>query len=206
MTENNETLLPEVFDPATQEGNDLIPVGIYAAQVIETCVAQPKSGDGHHIELTWQITEGEHEGRYVWQRITFLHSNAQAVRIGRKLFKDLCIATGISEQVSDVGVFKFIPCDIRVGIETDKQGTYPDKNKVLGIWPLGQAPRPKATAVAPKKPAPSGTATAATATTAAPKPAAGGANGTTPPWRKQKPTTPTPTPTLAEEMDDKNPY
>ena len=49
-------------------------------------------------------------GRYVWQRITFLHSKTQAVTIGRKQFKDLCVATGISEQVTDVEVFKFIPC------------------------------------------------------------------------------------------------
>jgi hypothetical protein len=200
MTENSETLLPEIFDPATQEGNDLIPVGIYVAQVIEACVAQPLSGDGHYIALTWQITEGEHEGRYVWQNITFLHSSAQATRIGRKQFKDLCVATGISEQVSDVEVFKFTACDIRVGVETDKQGAYPDKNKVSGIWPLGQAPRPKATAVGPKKPAPSAAAaTAAAATT--PKPGAAGANGPSP-WRNKS----TPAPTLAEETGDEVKY
>ena len=131
--------MPETFDPATQEGNDLIPVGTYVAQVIEACVAQPQSGDGYYIALTWQITEGEHENRYVWQRITFLHSKAQAAKIGRKQFKDLCVATGINEQVSDVEVFKYIPCRIKVGIEKDKRGEYPDKNKVSRIWPLGQA-------------------------------------------------------------------
>jgi hypothetical protein len=203
MTETSETLLPEIFDPATQEGNDLIPIGIYAAQVIEACVAQPQSGDGHYIALTWQITEGQHENRYIWQRITFLHSKEQAVRIGRKQFKDLCVATGISEQVSDVEVFKFIPCEIKVGIETDKRGEYPDKSKVSGIWPLGQAPRPKAMATAePKTPAPAArmAATSASVTTAAPKPAAASANGATPPpWRKQKPS-------VAEEIGDKNPY
>ena len=131
---SEETALPEVFDPATQEGTsfDLIPIAIYVAQVIEACVvpAQTDKGPSHYIELTWQITEGEYENRFVWQRITFLHSNAQATMIGRKQFKDLCIATGISEQVADVEVFKFIPCEIKVGIEKDKQGCYPDKNKV----------------------------------------------------------------------------
>ena len=141
MNENYETLLPETFDPATQEGTTIVPVGTYAAQITDACVAQPKSGDGYYIGLTWQITEGEHEGRCVWQRITFMHSNVQAVRIGRQQFKDLCVATGISEQVSDVEVFKFIPCSIRVGIEVDKQDLYRDKNKVSRILPLEQKPR-----------------------------------------------------------------
>ena len=196
MTEHSETLLPEVFDPATQQGNDLIPVGTYVAQVIEACVAQPQSGDGYYIALTWQITEGEHENRYIWQRITFLHSKAQAAKIGRKQFKDLCVATGINEQVSDVEVFKCIPCDIKVGVETDKLGEYDDKNKVSRIWPLGQAPRQRAATTAePKKPTPT---TTATATTITPRPAASSANGTTPPWHKQKPT-------LAEDLNDEIP-
>jgi Protein of unknown function (DUF669) len=196
MTEHSETLLPEIFDPATQQGNDLIPVGTYVAQVIEACVAQPQSGDGYYIALTWQITEGEHENRYIWQRITFLHSKAQAAEIGRKQFKDLCVATGINEQVSDVEVFKYIPCDIKVGVETDKRGEFDDKNKVSRIWPLGQAPRQRgATTAEPKKLTPT---TTATATTITPRPAASSANGTMPPWHKQKPT-------LAEDLNDEIP-
>ena len=75
-------------------------------------------------------------GRYVWQNITFLHSKTQAVTIGRQQFKDLCVATGISEQVTDVEIFKYIPCRLKVGIEKDKQGVYPDKNRVSRILPL----------------------------------------------------------------------
>lgn len=211
MNESHETSLPETFDPATQEGTsfDVVPVGTYVAQVLDACVAQPQSGDGYYVGLTWQITEGKYEGRYVWQRITFLHSSTQAVTIGRKQFKDLCVATGIDEQVANVEVFKFIPCDIKVGIEQDKQGVYPDKNKVSRVWPLGQAPKPKTAAVELKKSAPAAaaapsataapTAAATTATPATPKPAAASSNGTTPPWRKQKPS-------VGEEIGDEIPH
>src|SRR5262249_49506697 len=48
--------------------------------------------------------------------------------------------TNISEQVTDVSVFKFISCQIRVGIEQDKQGVYPDKNRVSRILPLDSKP------------------------------------------------------------------
>jgi hypothetical protein len=129
-----------------------------------------------------------------------MHSSAQAVRIGRQQFKDLCVATGIDEQVTDVEVFKFIPCRIRVGIEIDKQGVYPDKNRVSRVLPLEQTPKaaPSKTAASPAA-ATTATATATAPATTAPKPTAASANGTTPPWRKPKPT-------LAEEMGDEIPH
>jgi hypothetical protein len=190
--ENFETALPEVFDPATQEGTsfDVVPIGTYTAQVIDASVYQPKSGDGHQIALTWQITEGEHEGRYVWQRITFMHSSTQAVLIGRRQLKDFCDAVGVSEQLTDVDVLKFKPCQIKVGIETDKQGIYPD-NRVSRILPLEGPPtsagKPKTAATKPAaaKPEQSKAATG---------------NGTAP-WRK-----PAASPTSPTDMGDEIPY
>jgi len=210
----SETTLPEMFDPATQEGSkfDLLPVSWYKAQITDASVSQPQSGDGWGINLTWQITEGEHEGRYVWQWITVTHSSAQATAIGRQHFKDLCVATGINEQVTDVAVFKFIPCQIRVGIEQDKSGIYDDKNKVSRIRhidaPVKQA-KQSAKPAQPVKPSATTTTAAPSATTqptatAAPaaKPAsnaASGANGNVPPWRQAKPSP-------SADLDDEVPF
>jgi len=233
MTENfpeSETLLPEAFDPATQEGSkfNLLPIDIYKAQITDASVSQPKSGDGWGIELSWQITEGEYEGRYAFQRITFLHSNVQATAIGRRQFKDLCVATGVDEQVTDVAVFKFIPCQIRIGIEQDKTGLYDDKNKVSRIWhidaPVKRSKQPKQPAkpAQPVKP-PAGAAATTNATTAAAAPSAAaaqptatqstavqptatqgtgtasGSNGNVPPWRQAKPSP-------SADLDDEIPY
>jgi hypothetical protein len=220
----SETALPETFDPTTQEGSkfDVVPVAVYKAQITDASVSQPQSGDGWGINLSWQITEGEYEGRYVFQRITFIHSSIQATTIGRRQFKDLCVATGIDEQVTDVAVFKFIPCQIRVGIEQDKQGVYPDKNRVSRILPFDAPVKPVAKTAKTAKPAqptasaPSSTTTAAATTasaTAATTPATkaaneaagnlagdpSGANGNVPPWRKAKPSP-------SEELDDKISY
>ena len=138
------TELPEIFDPETQEGNswDLLPVGEYSAQIIEANVLQPKSRDGYYLALTWKIAEGEFEGRELWDRITYTHSNEQAQTIGRKTLKDLCVALDVNEQINDAEVFLFKLARIRLGIEKDKQGLYPDKNKVSRILPL--EPRPAA--------------------------------------------------------------
>ena len=132
------TQFPETFDPTTQEGNswDVLPVGEYVAQVVEASIQQPNSGDGYHLALTWKIIEGDYEGRQVWQRITYLHSSEQAQTIGRKTLKDLCDALGVNEQVKDAEVFLFKPVRIRLGIERDKQGVYPDKNRITRNLPL----------------------------------------------------------------------
>ena len=167
------TEFPEIFDPETQEGNSPLPVGEYVAQIVEVSVLQPQSGDGYYLALTWKIAGGEFEGRLVWQRIIFVHSNEQAQTIGRKTLKDLCVALGVNEQVNDAEVFLFKPARIRLGIEKDKQGVYPDKNRISRILPLeaksGEPEQPEqpakpvaatkvASAAKTSKPAPAGPA------------------------------------------------
>jgi hypothetical protein len=152
----------EVFDPSQYEGStfDLLPIGIYSAQIIEAEVTVPQSNDGQGVKLVWQITEGEYEKRQVWQNITFVHSSARAQEIGRRELKDLCDACGITTNISNPEPFKFIPCKIRVGIKKDKDGIYDDKNVVTRVWPASYEPpgsraRPPKPQAASPKPTPS---------------------------------------------------
>jgi len=172
------TQFPETFDPATQEGNSwhVLPVDEYVAQAVEASMQQPNSGDGYHLALTWKITGGDYEGRQVWQRITYLHSSEQAQTIGRKMLKDLCVATGVAEQVDDASVFLFKPVRIRLGIERDKQGIYPDKNKISRILPL------EAKSKEPEQPAKPEAATKVASAAKTPKPAPAGPA----PWHAQR--------------------
>ena len=171
------TQFPETFDPTTQEGNswDVLPVGEYVAQIVEASIQQPNSGDGYYLAVTWKIIEGDSEGRQVWQRITYLHSSEQAQTIGRKMLKDLCVSTDVAEQVDDAKVFLFKPVRLRLGIEKDKQGVYPDKNRVSRIMPLETKP------AEPDPTKPAIPATKAAAATAAPRGPAGPA-----PWHAQR--------------------
>jgi Protein of unknown function (DUF669) len=197
MNENYETTLPETFNPSTEEGShfDVVPIGSYTAQVVDACVARPQNGNGYYVGLSWQITEGEYENRYVFQNITIQHSNEQATTVGRRQFKDLCVACGIDEQVTNVDVFKFIPCTIRVGIEKDKkQGIYPDKNRVSRILPLEDAK------TGPSKSEPK--TAPATPTTAAkpetrPAPASAAVGDGSAPWRKPATSKP-----VSEDLND----
>src|SRR5262245_40990613 len=173
------TQFPETFDPTTQEGNswDVLPVGEYVAQVVEASIQQPNSGDGYHLALTWKITEGGYEGRQVWQRIRYLHSSEQAQTIGRKTLKDLCVATGVAdEQVANAEVFLCKPVRIRLGIERDKQGVYPDKNRISRILPL------EAKSEEPEQPAKPVAATKVASPAKTSKPAPAGPA----PWRAKR--------------------
>jgi Protein of unknown function (DUF669) len=145
-TYSSTTELPEAFDPATHESGalDCVPPGTYAAYITEASVGTPKSGDGQMIHLSWKIAEGEFEGRWFFQNIIFLHSNGQAENIGRRMVKDLCVACDISEVVTDVAVFKDVPCAVTVDIRKDPEGVYSDQNRVRRIRPLAQAAKPAA--------------------------------------------------------------
>ena len=181
------TEFPEIFDPEKQEGNswDPLPVDWYVAQVVEASVLQPKSGDGCYLAITWKISEGKFEGRLVFHRITFAHSNEQAQTIGRKTLKDLCVALNVNEQVSDAEVFLFKPARVRLGIEKDKQELYPDKNKVSRILPLEpKAPESGQPVNLPLEPKPVNSGSASTAAPGVPKPAVG--PGAPAPWHTQR--------------------
>ena len=166
------TEFPETFDPTTQEGNswDVLPASEYVAHAVEASIQQPHSGDGYYLALTWKIIEGDYGGRQVWQRITYLHSSEQAQTIGRKMLKDLCVATGVAEQVDNAEVFLFKRVRIRLGIERDKQGVYPDKNRISRILPLEAKPEQPEQPEQPAKPV-AATKVASAAKTSKPAPA-----------------------------------
>jgi hypothetical protein len=132
------------FDPSKEEGTsyDLLPKGVYVAEVIDASIAPTKNGNGAMLHLSWAITEGEYEKRYVWQSILFSHTSAEATRIGRARIKDICVACGIEQTITDTEVFKFKPCLISVGIEQDKNEEYPPKNKITRVLPRTVKPGP----------------------------------------------------------------
>jgi Protein of unknown function (DUF669) len=138
MSESTTTF-DEPFVPENEKdlGFDLIPPGKYEAEVTDASIAKMKNGKGTLLCLSWQVTKGDYEGRYVFQNIVHTHTESpEAMTIGRGRIKALCTACGITDAVTDVAVFCYKPCLIQVGIEKDRTGEYPDKNKVTKILPL----------------------------------------------------------------------
>lgn len=141
------------FDPGAEEGTnfDLIPVGVYVAEIIEAGLSTPKSGLGSMLNLTWRIIEGDYEGRQIWDRLCYLHPNLQTQSIARKRLKDVCDALGILQHFTDPEILKYKPARIKVGIETDRNGQYDDQNRVKRVYPLDDEGK---TSPEPARPAP----------------------------------------------------
>ncbi len=149
MANLGTTFDPEQI-PEDERSFDVLPAGTYEAQVIESEIADTKRGDGKMLNVTWEITAGPFEHRKVWDRINIQNPSAEAQRIGQRRLADMCEAMGTG-AIKDSEELHFKPCLVVLGIEKDKSGEYPDKNRVTRVKPLGSGSAP---AARPTSPAP----------------------------------------------------
>src|SRR5215510_10940935 len=127
------TSLDVPFDTDTEEGTPplvVIPAGRYTAEITKATVGSLKSGRGQAVELVWEVKGGQYDGRLIFDRVIITHVSEDAMRFGRQKFKDICTATGVSGQVTDLSVLEGKPCSVRVTIEEDKTGQFEPKNRI----------------------------------------------------------------------------
>ncbi len=74
---------------------DALPAGRYLAVITESEMKPTKSGDGQYLQFTFQILEGECQGRLVWSRLNLDNPNATAVKIARAELSAICRAVGV---------------------------------------------------------------------------------------------------------------
>ncbi len=110
---------------------ELLPAGTYLAQVCESEIVPTKKGDGQILKATFQILEGQYEGRLIWERLNIKNPNPQAQSIALKSLAKLARACGI-DFLEDSEELHFKPVLVRLGIRKDKEGQYPDQNAILG--------------------------------------------------------------------------
>ena len=129
----DEFELPETFDPSSHEGTGApppIPIGWHSAQIIESAVRDASTGNGTYLLAVFEVLEGEHRGRKIFQNVTLQNSSQQAVDIGTRLLTDIFTSVGHTGPTRDIRVMLFKPVMVRVGIKRDKDGIYPDRNAV----------------------------------------------------------------------------
>ena len=134
----------DAFDPSKEEGTsaDLVPVGWYTAEAVDASVSVTKNKKGTMLNVSWMIHDegGDYDRRFLFSHILFQHESVTATTLGRQRIKDLCDALGITEAFTNTDIFKFKQCWVYAGIEQDKTGEYPDKNRVTRFSPLAPAP------------------------------------------------------------------
>lgn len=158
-------------DVNPSSGFDPIPAGEYTAVVTESEQKPTKKGDGHYLQLTFEIVEGDYAKRRLWARLNLDNPNEVAVGIARAELSALCRAVNVL-HVKDTAQLHDLPVLIKVTKKLDAGGE--DRNEIRGYKPVN--PNPSA--------GPNG------ATVGSPKLPAGGNSGavagSAPPWKRAK--------------------
>ena len=136
---------------------EILPVGDYTMQVIQSDLRDTKAGDGQYIWLELEILGPKYAGRRYWERLNLFNKNETAVRIAKKALGSICNATGVA-AFEDTEQLHFKPMKVVITHKENKQGKLETR---ADYYPLSGA------AVATAAPAP---APVAAATGAAPKP------------------------------------
>lgn len=151
-------------EPSAPREHTILPPGKYVAEIIDSEMRQSSSG-GEMLSLTWQIVEGEHQGRRLWCNLNLVNSNQQAVEIARRDLSAICRAIG-KMHVKDSAELHMRPMLLTVAVQEahrDKRGIdRAARNEIKGYSPLNgaapattpapaqhTAPRPAAPAGAP---------------------------------------------------------
>lgn len=160
------------YDPdAVEPGGNFedLPVGEYAAQVVDSEVKLTKDGNGKLLVLSWQVTEGPCENRRIWQNLNIQNNSAAAQLIGQQQLKAVCEAVGFTGHLEDSEVLHNIVC--RIVVKMGKgNAQYPAKPELKVVKPYSESSSPQTSR-------PAANAAPKQATTTATKPALGKAAG-----------------------------
>ena len=95
-------------------GFDPIPAGKYLAVITATEMKPTKNGKGEYLQIEFEVIDGPHKGRKVWDRLTLKHPNEQTVQIARGTLSALCRAVSVMKPKDSIELHN-LPLVISVG-------------------------------------------------------------------------------------------
>ncbi len=125
------------------EGFDPIPAGEYVVAIVDSEQKQTSSGNGSYLKLAFQVLEGQHKGRKLFENLNLDNPNAQAVQIARGTLSSICRATGVMEPKDSVELHN-IPILAKVGMRK-REDTGEMQNRITKYSKKGQAATPQTT-------------------------------------------------------------
>jgi hypothetical protein len=94
-------------------GFDPIPAGKYVAIITASDEKPTRKATGKYLELTFQVVEGQYQGRLVWARLNLDNPNAVTVKIARAELSAICRAVGVMAPKDSVELHN-LPLVIKV--------------------------------------------------------------------------------------------
>ncbi|WP_413431539.1 DUF669 domain-containing protein [Crateriforma spongiae] len=118
-----------------------LPAGSYVAVITDSEMKPTKTGNGHYLQLTFQIVEGEHANRLIWVRLNLDNPNATAVSIARRELSAICRSVGVLVPTDSADLHD-LPLVIQVGLKRRKD-TDELQSEVKGYRKVDAGPEPK---------------------------------------------------------------
>ena len=138
------------IEPSAPTG--VIPVGEYNLQMASSQIKPTQAGDGHFVEATLEVLDGQYKGRKFWMTYNVWNKNETTVRIAQQELSAIGHAVGVY-ALSDTEQLHGKPFTAEVVV---KAGTerYPDpKNAMKNVVPYkgvaGLTPAPVTPRVTP---------------------------------------------------------
>jgi hypothetical protein len=135
---------------APQTAFDPLPPGNYVAVITESEEKATKAGTGSYLQLTFEVVEGQYQGRKVWARLNLNNPNDQAVAIARAELSAICHAVNVID-LKDTTQLHDLPMAIRLNAKPDQSGEV--RNEIKKYEAIANSNRPAATAQQQQKPA-----------------------------------------------------
>lgn len=137
------------FDANAVEPNesfDPLPNGDYLCMIVASEMKPTKSRQGSYLELEFEVLEGPHRGRKLWDRLNLQNPNETTVRIARGTLSAICRAVGVLTPADSYELHdRPLSCKVRV----ERRPDVDDFTNVI----KGYRPRPTAQANSPAPPA-----------------------------------------------------
>jgi len=97
---------------------DVLPPDDYTVVVEKAEVKTTKRGDGHRLEVCFQIVEGQYAKRKLWSNLNIDNPSEVAQRIGQSQLAGLCKAVGLA-VIRDENELLGKTCIARVKVKDD---------------------------------------------------------------------------------------
>jgi hypothetical protein len=129
------------FDATTVDPNvgfDPLPAGDYTVMMIDSEFKATKKEDGEYLQCTWEVIDGEHKKRLVFDRLNLKNANETAVKIAMSTLSAICHAVGVMKP-KDSAELHGKPVIATVSLEerNDKPGSY--SNRIYRYSAVGAA-------------------------------------------------------------------
>jgi hypothetical protein len=130
------------FDSEADYGSlsfEALPAGNFEAVLVESNNKVSETTGCEYIGLVWEIIDGPHKGRRIWDNVIRKHTKAEAVAIGNRKLKSIMNALGPANDTSD---WHGQPIGLKLTRKFNKERGE-DQNNVADYFSFDAEPAPK---------------------------------------------------------------